>query len=308
MRHIAISGELGSGKSVVAAALAAGLGAEVVSTGAIHRAIAASRGESALETNLAAERDEEIDRRIDGELVRRAQQDDTVVFDSRMAWHFVPRALKVHLVVDPAVGAGRMLGRSPTDVERYGSVEEATARAEERHASEQRRFLGKYDVDIDRLRNYDVVVDTSAATVDEIAAWVRGFFDAPDRLADARPVLCVSPRRLLPTAGVPALDDAALADLQRRLAVAPHGEGVPPPVLAYDRPWFWVVDGHDVVSAAVRAGRPLLLARLRAEGDEPVDGGAAATVLRDLDARPVHAWEDAHGFRFAATPSHVARA
>lgn len=306
MRHIAISGELGSGKSVVAASLAASLGSEVVSTGAIHRAIAASRGESALETNLAAESDEEIDRRIDGELVRRAEQDESIVFDSRMAWHFVPRALAVHLVVDPVVGAGRMLGRSPTDVERYGSVDEAAARAEDRHASEQRRFLGTYAVDIDRLRNYDVVIDTSEATIDEVATWVRAFVDDPTLLAEP-PVVCVSPRRLLPTAAGPDTDDAALVGLQEQLAADPRGGRLLPSV-AYYRPWFWVVDGHDVISAAVRAGRPLARAALRAERDELVDGTTpAAAALRSLDPRAVHAWEDAHGFRFAAAPPHLAR-
>ena len=285
MRHIAISGELGSGKSAVAGALSEALGAEVVSTGAIHRQIAASRGESALETNLAAESDEEIDRRIDGELVRRGEQDDRIVFDSRMAWHFVPGALKVHLVVDPAVGAARMLGRSPTDVERYTSVEEATARAEERHASEHRRFLAKYDVDIDRLRNYDVVVDTSVATIAEVTEHLRRVVDAPPTQP---PVLCLNPRRLLPTSVSPA-DDHLLA-------------------VAYHRPWFWVVRGHTVVSAALEAGVPLLDAALVAERDEPVDGGVpAADALRSLDAGTVRAWEDAHDFRFVATPAHVAR-
>ena len=285
MRHIAISGELGSGKSAVAGALSEVLGAEVVSTGAIHRQIAASRGESALETNLAAESDEEIDRRIDGELVRRGQQDSPIVFDSRMAWHFVPGALRIHLVVDPAVGAARMLGRSPTDVERYTSVEEATAQAEDRHASEHRRFLAKYDVDIDRLRNYDVVVDTSVATVVEVTDHLRRFLEAPP--ADP-PVLCLSPRRLLPTA----LPDGASQD--------------GPPAIAYHRPWFWVVHGHAAVSAAVAAGAPLVDATLVAERAESVDGGTTATeALHALDAHTVRAWEQAHGFRFVATPAHV---
>lgn len=259
MRHIAISGELGSGKSVVAAALAEGLGGvEVLSTGAIHRAIAASRGESALETNLAAESDEEIDRRIDGELVRRAEQDETIVFDSRMAWHFVPGALKVHLVVAPVVGAARMLGRDPTDVERYASVEEATARAEDRHASEQRRFLAKYDVDIDRLANYDLVVDTSDASIADVAAWVRAFHDDPG-LLDPGPVVALSPLRLDP--GEDRLDDAVATELAQRLAADPHGDALAPAV-AYDRPTFRILDGHDVVAAATRAGTTLLRTRL----------------------------------------------
>lgn len=258
MPHIAISGELGSGKSAVAGALSAALGAEVVSTGAIHRAIAASRGESALETNLAAESDEEIDRRIDGELVRRGEQADPIVFDSRMAWHFVPGAFRVHLVVDPQVGADRMHGRSPTDVERYESVAEATARAEERHASEHRRFLDKYGVDIDRLRNYDLVVDTTEATIDEVATCV---LDAVAAGVDAPPRVCLSPRRLLPPP-----------------TGTPDGADDAPPAVAYRRPHFVLLAGADRVARALADGVHLLPVTLAAEGDEGgFEGGGAAS-------------------------------
>lgn len=273
--HIAISGELGSGKSTVAALLAAGLDAEVVSTGAIHRAIAADRGISALETNLVAESDEEIDARIDGELVRRGGEADPIVFDSRMAWHFVPTALKVHLVVDRAVAAARMLGRSPTAVEQYDSIEDAATRADERHASEQRRFLGKYGVDIDRLRNYDVVVDTSEATPEQVAAQVRAFHEDLARASDG-PAVCLSPRRLLPDAAASRTEDgAARPDAD----VAPDAGGTPVATVAYSRPWFAVVDGHDAVRAAADAGAPLLRVALRAEDGEEVAPGTTATDL-----------------------------
>lgn len=292
VRHVAISGELGSGKSAVAGALAHALQAEVVSTGAIHREIAASRGQSALQTNLAAEEDEAIDRAIDGELQRRAALPGATVFDSRMAWHFVPDAFKVHLVVDPSVGAARMAGRVATAVETYTSVEEAVAQAEERHASEQRRFLAKYDVDIDRLRNYDAVIDTTHTTVEAVAGYLRELMvrDADDA---PPPVLALSPRRLFPT-GFPA--GLLTGD-------APTASGSAP-VVGYSRPHFFVIRGHEPLAAALRAGRELLEARLGAEGtDVVVDGVTADAYLAgEVDPDRLRDWEDAFGFRFSSHP------
>lgn len=291
MRHVAISGELGSGKSAVAGALARALDAEVVSTGAIHRQIAASRGQSALQTNLAAEEDEAIDRAIDGELQRRAGLPEATVFDSRLAWHFVPDAFKVHLVVDPSVGAARMASRVATAVETYADVDEAVAQAEERHASEQRRFLAKYDVDIDRLRNYDVVIDTTQATVEGVAGRLRELMaQAPE--AAQRPVLALSPRRLFPTDD----PDGVLAD------ALPADDALP--VVGYSRPHFFVIDGHEAVAAALRAGADLLTARLGAEGRDDVAGGvsAHAYVAAAVDHHRLRDWEDAFGFRFPTSP------
>lgn len=291
MRHVAISGELGSGKSAVADALARVLGAEVVSTGAIHRQIAASRGQSALQTNLAAEEDAAIDRAIDGELQRRAGLAEVTVFDSRLAWHFVPDAFKVHLVVDPSVGAARMASRVATAVETYADVDEAVAQAEERHASEQRRFLAKYDVDIDRLRNYDVVIDTTQATVEGVAGRLRELMAQVPEAAQ-RPVLALSPRRLFPTD----YPDGVLVE------ELPAADAVP--VVGYRRPHFFVIDGHEAVAAALRADAALLTARLGAEGRDDVAGGvsAHADVAVAVDHHRLRAWEDAFGFRFPTSP------
>lgn len=285
MRHVAISGELGSGKSAVAAALAGVRGAPVVSTGAIHRRIAAERGQSALETNLAAEEDAAIDQQIDAELQRRGESSEPTVFDSRMAWYFVPGALKVHLVVETRIGAERMAGRSATAVETYGSVAEAVALADERHASEQRRFLATYDVDIDRLRNYDLVVDTSRASIDEITDHVLRTLHEPPA---ATPALALCPRRLLPT---------------RAPQFAKAG-GAPVEV-GYSRPFFLLLDGHGTVAAALRGGEHLLPAALRAEAEEPVvDGVSAHAFAREaMDEAVLGDWQERFGFRFEATPA-----
>ncbi|MFC5827379.1 cytidylate kinase family protein [Nonomuraea insulae] len=65
-RSIAISGDLGSGKSTVAALLSQRLCLEKISLGDIHREMAGTRGLSALQMNRHSERDAGIDAYVDG--------------------------------------------------------------------------------------------------------------------------------------------------------------------------------------------------------------------------------------------------
>jgi cytidylate kinase len=292
VQHVTVSGELGSGKTAIAAALSARLGADVVSTGAIHRRIAAERGASALETNLIAERDGSIDELIDGELVRLGAEPDRIIFDSRMAWHFVPGALKIHLVVDPRVAAERMAGREATSVEGYRSVDEAQAKAAERQASERRRFLATYDVDIDRLRNYDVVMDTTNTGVEALADILEAIVADPDDLPPP-PHLLLSAQRLAASSddgddgdgdgdrgdsGVArdrgatheghSTHDGGDADGATATADAVH--------VAYARPHLAVLAGHDLVAATVARGGDIVPGVLVAEGEEEVTPGRQA--------------------------------
>ena len=85
-KHIAINGELGSGKSSVARHLAAKYKVKLVNTGDVERTIAASLNLSTLETNLHAEYDDMIDAQVDRVTKDLADSPDAIVFDSRMAW------------------------------------------------------------------------------------------------------------------------------------------------------------------------------------------------------------------------------
>src|SRR5262245_60964865 len=64
-RSVVINGDLGSGKSTVSKLLAAQLGIRRVSIGELYRTIAAQRGMTALQLNLHAELDEDVDHYVD---------------------------------------------------------------------------------------------------------------------------------------------------------------------------------------------------------------------------------------------------
>jgi len=251
-RTVALSGDLGSGKSSVAGLLAEALGARQVSTGAAQRQIAAQRGISTLELNRQAEVDPSIDDEIDSVFRSLAESIEPLVVDSRLAWHFLPAAVKVHLVVDPEVAAARVLQREATRAERYGSAAEALQHIGDRADSERRRFQQIYGVDIFKLANYDLVVDTSTASPDEVARAVLDHLAAPGARG---PAVLLDPQRVR---SIPDEED--------------DGPTSGPVAVVYRRPTFTVVGGRRELAAARRLGLSLAPAVLQAEEDLPVSG------------------------------------
>lgn len=242
-RSIVINGDLGSGKSTVSTMLARELDIRRISVGDLYREMAQQRGLTALELNLHAELDDKIDHYVDQLQRDIAMSGETLVVDSRLAWFFFRDALKVHLIADPVVAAYRVLGRPADTVENYASMAEAQQRLAERSESERVRFIERYGVDKTRLRNYDVVCDSTRATPEQIVAQIIEVLAA--RPGDLR--LFIDPRRIHPAAG-PKVETGAVR-------------------LGYARPHFLVVDGHHAVGAAVHDGRTLVPATLAWEAD-----------------------------------------
>lgn len=278
--HVAISGELGSGKSSVAKRLAEVYSLRVVSTGDIQRSIARSLQLSTLETNWLAERDSMIDTQVDKVTKDLGMAPEPIVFDSRMAWHMVPNSYRVHLLVDPLVAAKRLHSTRSSPTEQYESASHARDLAEERYLSEQRRFLATYGVDVFSLRNYDLVIDTSGVDIEEVLRIVRRHleYDVP---AASRPQLYVHPRRVIPDS-LGWFKDGS----DSSLAIA----------VGYSRPTFCSLGGHRGVLEAVARDEAVVEAELVAEGREPVDGSTAHDHIERLTQAPwVDLWHERYG-------------
>jgi predicted cytidylate kinase len=234
-RSVVINGDLGSGKTTVSILLAQRLGIRRISVGDLYREMAQQRGMTALELNLHAELDDKIDHYVDRLQSDIAMSGETLVVDSRLAWHFFKDALKVHLITDPHVAAQRVLGRPADTVEGYASLSEALRRLAERSESERARFLDRYGADKTRLRNYDLVCDTTRATPEEIVSCILEVLSAPP--APLR--LFIDPQRI----HAPSDNDG-------------------PVRLIYTRPHFQAISGQATVQAAAHNGLTLIAAAL----------------------------------------------
>jgi predicted cytidylate kinase len=297
-RSIVVNGDLGSGKTTVTVKLAERLGIRRISVGDLYREMARRRGMTALQLNLHAELDDEVDGYVDRLQSEIAASGEQLVVDSRLAWFYFTEALKVHLITEPTVAATRVLARPSSEVESYVSVPEARQRLRERSESERARFLVRYGADKCRLRNYDLVCDTSRATPDEIVDQVAAVFQGrlnAGILPASPPLLLIDPVRVYPTQEVAALRGQ-------------RSESREPLRFGYVDDCFFAVDGHHRLSAAIRGGDRFVPARLVAEGDEPVVGGLSARAYfeSEVGLSMVYDWSELHGFDLALPP-HLAR-
>jgi CMP/dCMP kinase len=250
MPHITISGDIGSGKSSVAQGLSRAFGYRLASVGQLQRTMAATSGLTTLQANRLAEAVPQLDDLIDEEIVALGRGSAETIFDSRMAWHLVPSAFKVHLIVDPGVAAMRIYRHRSSETESYGSPADAQAAAEARFRSERKRFAARFGVDISQLRHYDLVIDTSDASLDAVAAEIRAAFTGCCR---GSPSLRVSQRRVSPLPGPLSW-------------ASPAGGMTNHPVIGYLRPKLYLLRPGTAAGGAQPNG--LMPALLGSEGEE----------------------------------------
>ena len=176
---ISITGRLGSGKSTVCKILAKNHGFEIYSTGAIQRKVARDMGISVLELNEKMKTDSTLDDIIDKatEKISIERRNDKLIFDSRMAWHFAVESFKVFVTVDTRVAAQRVMNDCRGAEESYASVQEAEEKLIARSNVERERFQAIYGVDYFDGKNYDLVVDSSYRTPDEVAEVIMKYYE-----------------------------------------------------------------------------------------------------------------------------------
>ena len=177
---ITVSGPAGGGKSTLAAALAEALGSEHVSGGDIFRAVADERGLSPVELNELAETEPAIDYDLDRRQYDLARRRDDLVLESRLAGWLAGDAadIRVWLTAPLAVRVERIAAREDKPA---AAVREETRRRTE---SEAKRYRTYYDIDIDDLSIYDIVVNTARwgpdAATEVVRTAVESYTDGSD--------------------------------------------------------------------------------------------------------------------------------
>lgn len=287
--YITITGELGSGKSTIAKLLQQNYGFELYSTGSIQREIAKEKGITTLELNQQMSNDihNKYDKMIDEKTVELSQKSvgKDIVFDSRMAWHFVENSLKVYVTVDPCVAAGRVIQAGRGAEEQYASLEEATHSLLKRKRLEDSRFAEMYLVNTTDFHNYDLIVDSTAVSAEELTEMVV------EKAKSGRPgqEIYLSPQRLFPTRTV---QDCGLSDV----AASENESGQTPVKVIESNGFYSIMDGHHRVSSAIRSGKKLIPAILSGSADPEAEQSAA------LSEEVYREWEAFHAFTFFSYP------
>jgi len=175
---ITISGTPGSGKSSVAKIVASKLGLRHLSAGDFMRQMAQERGVTLLELSKQAEKDDSIDHEID-KRTKLLEKDDNFVMDSRLAFHFLPKSVKVFLKVDLNVAVQRIHGditQNRRAVEKDVKTKaDAKNAIERRKKSESLRYKKLYGIDYLDESHYDLVIDTTNESIESCAQKVIDF-------------------------------------------------------------------------------------------------------------------------------------
>ena len=120
--------------------------------------------------------DREVDERAAAAARHFAQQKKNVIVEGRTQFHFLPESVKVYIKVDATVGAQRIwkdLQSKETKQQRnegnLHSLEETKRRTQQREEEDAQRFKRIYHLDYRNESNYDLVLDSTEESAEEIA-------------------------------------------------------------------------------------------------------------------------------------------
>jgi predicted cytidylate kinase len=165
MAVITISGTPGSGKSTIANLLNEKLDLRYVYSGMLFRETAEKYKMSLAEFGKFCEKNSDVDKELDKRQVEILKQGD-VILEGRLAgWlayqNKIP-AFKVFIDADIETRASRIVNREK------GDVEKRKKENIERERSEKARYKNYYNIDISDTSIYDLVIDSSDKTPNEI--------------------------------------------------------------------------------------------------------------------------------------------
>ena len=171
---ISLTGDIASGKGAVSKILSGRLNYSIYKNGEYFRTLASQHNMTVKEFNKYCESHPEIDHQIENSAKEHAKTHDNFIIDARLGWYAVPESFKVYLQVSLDESARRLLADSTRGkVESYSSFDEAKKEIAERFKLENERYFKLYNVHKEDLSNYDLVIDTSHITPDEVAKQIE---------------------------------------------------------------------------------------------------------------------------------------
>jgi cytidylate kinase len=147
--------------------------------------------------------DRRYDRMIDDEVVSisTTRPHDRIIFDSRLAWHFVEKSFKIFTTIDPMIAAKRVLASPRGEEEIYTDEEDVLHKLKLRFNLEKNRFKEIYGVDYLDYGNFNLILDTTWFDPDSIVNILLENY--ANFTADSQPFcskIIISPKSLYPTA------------------------------------------------------------------------------------------------------------
>ncbi len=238
-----------------------------------------------------------VDGLIDDSVKRKGEEinskerpDEVWIVDSRLAFHNIPDAFSIRLTATPEVAARRLFNDKSRGAEdsSYSSLEEAKKAREKRRLGEQKRYKERYGVDLEDPDNYDLIIDTSYANIDDIS---NAILNCLDCYMDRKPFAktWTSPKTLLPLQGIRETAGRAIYSLDEMIDII-NKEGYMPdkPIEVVEASGYkGIIEGHHRNFAMASLGKTLVPYEVIAKDDEeiPYGGGTARQRIDALNIR-----------------------
>lgn len=168
-----------SGKWTVSKLLAKELGYQIVSIGDMKRKLAAEMWINIIEFNKMwddPEKSAEFDLKYE-EYQKSLKLSDDIILDSRLGFYAQPHAFKILLDVDEEVAWERIF-KAERDTDKHATKKHAINEVKERNSGDEARYQKLYNVDLWNHNNYNLVIDTSERTPEEVLQIILDEFKA----------------------------------------------------------------------------------------------------------------------------------
>ncbi len=163
---ISINGLPGAGKSMVVKKIAQKLKWRCYNMGELRRRTAKKKGLTLSEYNKLGETDSLTDKEIDEIVIELGKTNKNIIIDSRTAWHFIPKSLKIFLTVDEKIGAKRIFKElenkdNRNEDDKLITLGQTLKSINFRSKSDTKRYKKYYNIDVFNKKHYDFIVDTT---------------------------------------------------------------------------------------------------------------------------------------------------
>ena len=168
---ITVTGKPCSGKGTASKLFCSKYNFDYVCAGDIMRNIAAKKGyANVLEFQQLDPNVKDVDKFIDNQIadIGTKRVNDNLLIDSRLAWHFAKKSFKVFIDVDITTAGERLLN-AHRENESTKNIDHAKQLLTNRWKTENDRYLEIYNIDNTHIENYDLMINSTNLTPEQIA-------------------------------------------------------------------------------------------------------------------------------------------
>ena len=169
----------GSGKGTVSKLLAKELGYEIISVWDMKRKLATEMWINIIEFNKMWDNPEnakEFDLKYE-EYQQSLKLSDNIILDSRLWFYAQPKAFKILLDVDEEIAWERIF-KAKRETDKNTTKKHAIDEVKERNSNDEARYMKLYNIDLWNPNNYNLVIDTSERTPEEVLQIILEEFKA----------------------------------------------------------------------------------------------------------------------------------